>query len=187
MEEHLLCCVHLLGQHTLVWELLPVLMCVLNLWHWSSLPAPAGASQPWLPFTSSLPSPGLRPWQGGFAPCLPSAHPWPFPPAQMPHQKEGGKSQYYRCKDTPSLLGLESFLSSTEGLCTQSSLKGKAVSALPTAVPENPEQRAALAVPSQPGQRCPVPCRAAHHKGVPELLSGSDSFRHQIPPVRQES
>ena len=55
MEEHLLCCVHLLMQHTLVWDRLQVLINVLNLWHWSALPAPTGISQPWLLFTSSLP------------------------------------------------------------------------------------------------------------------------------------
>lgn len=78
---------------TLVWDLLPALMCVLNLWHWASLPAPAGASQPWLPFTSSFPvstkylvsdfgrvallHASLLPIHGAFA------------AAQMPHQKEG--------------------------------------------------------------------------------------------------
>lgn len=91
------------------------------------------------------------------------------------------------------ILGLESLLNSTEGFCTQTSTKGRAASTLPSlpaAAPEKPVQRAAPAAQlSPPGEeeRCPVPCRAAHHKGVPELLSGSDSFRHQIPPVRQES
>lgn len=93
----------------------------------------------------------------------------------------------------PSLLGLESLLNGTEGVCTQTSTKGRAAGAIPSllaAASEKPVQRAAPAArlsPLSEEQSCPVPCRAAHHKGVPELLSGSDSFRHQIPPVRQES
>lgn len=104
MEEHL-CCVHLLGQHTLVWELLPVLMCVLNLWHWSSLPAPAGASQPWLPFTSSLPvskKPHLVSDLGRVALLHASPLPihGPFHQLRCLTKKKGKKGQYYRCKDT---------------------------------------------------------------------------------------
>lgn len=111
MEEHLLCCVHLLMQHTLVWDRLQVLINVLNLWHWSALPAPTGISQPWLLFTSSLPvgtKPRLVSDLSRLCSMLPSAHPWPFPPSQMPHPKEGKKPILQMCGYTPSLLCLGS-------------------------------------------------------------------------------
>lgn len=76
------------------------------------------------------------------------------------------------------------------------SAKGGAENTIPRAPPSHPEAafikqpmktwRKGAAQVALGRMKAACSLRAAHHKGVPGLLSGSDSFRHQVPPVRQE-
>lgn len=98
-------------------------------------------------------SPGLRPQQALLHASPLPIH-GPFHHLRCLTQKKE-KSQYYRCVDTHHHFFALGVLSSTEGVCTQNSIKGKAVSALP-ALPGRPREPGAKGSPG-----CPLPARAA--------------------------